>query len=330
MKQKEISKSDPYVPNDSKNLYVNMEGWRYKYKGPAAKKAILHHLEHWPQAQALAAEICDFYGNCLLYYEDSNLESSRYQINLKHDPIEFNHACVQLQLGTSRTAEALCHELLHLSTRMCGFPFGEKFFIPHDLIDYAATYMGFYPVIGNLVEHELIFEKFIDIGFDKRNFLGCISPPPDYKTLASTAVKSSFYRKEIGFPWWCLEYFRHWISIRHWIGYEPALYADCALFWGSKVHPSMKATTRNIRDLIESGVLTDRKQYHRHVNTLLELMKIPKFTEWTFIKSGKDSTPLVYRLAHKEKINPNGSNSHVLKTMGTTLKHGFQPISLSE
>jgi len=121
-----------------------------------------------------------------------------------------------------------------------------------------------------------------------------------------------------------LEYFRHWISIRHWIGDEPALYADCALFWGSKVHPSMKATTRNIRDLIESGVLTDRKQYHRHVNTLLELMKIPKFTEWTFIKSGKDSTPLVYRLAHKEKINPNGSNSHVLKTMGTTLKHGFQ------
>lgn len=326
MKQEEeLKNNDACFPEVSKGLHASIEGSFNEYQGPAAKKTILHRLEHWPKARKLAAEICDFYENCLLYYENSNFESSQYRIELQHDPITLNYASVQLQLGTLRTAEALFHELLHLNTRMRGFPFGEKFFIPPELVKYAGAFAGLYPVIGNLVEHELILEKFIDIGFDKRNFLGCISPPPDYKKLASTAVGSLFYRKGIGFSWWCLEYFRHWISTRHWIGDEPAIYADCALFWGSKVHPSLKATAQNIRELIEAGVLTNKKRYHHHVNTLLELMKIPKFTEWAFIHPGSDRTPLAFRLTQKEKIKPKNSKSHVLKTMGVALKHEFQP-----
>ncbi len=297
----------------------------HQYQGFAAKKAILNRLVRLPSAQKLAAEICDFYGDCLLYYENSNFESSQYQIKLQHDPITLRHARIDLQLDTHRTAEALFHELLHLGTRMWGYPFGEKFFIPYKLIQYAEAFTGFYPVIGNLVEHEIILEKFIAIGFDKRNFLGCISPPPDYKKLASTAIGSLFYRNEIGFSWWCLEYFRHWISTRHWIGDEPAIYADYALFWGSKVHPSLKTTAQNIRELIESGVLTNKKHYHHHVNTLLELMKIPKFTEWAFIQPGSDGTPLAFQLTRKEKIKHIDSKSHILKTMGTSLKHNFQP-----
>lgn len=326
MKQEEKPKNNyPCFSEDGKGLNAAIEGSFNEYQGPAAKKVILHRLEHWPRARTLAAEVCDFYGNCLLYYENSNFESSQYQIKLQHDPIALNYVSVQLQLGTSRTAEALSHELLHLNIRMRGFPFGEKFFVPCELGKYAGAFTGLYPVIGNLVEHELILEKFIDIGFDKRNFLGCISPPPDYKKLASAAVGSLFYRKEIGFSWWCLEYFRHWISTRHWIGDEPAIYADSALFYGSKVHPSMKATAQDIRDLIEAGVLTNKKQYHHHVNTLLELMKIPKFTEWAFIQPGSDGTPLAFQLTRKEKIKPHDSKSHILKTMGMSLKHKFQP-----
>jgi hypothetical protein len=301
------------------NFQLVCKGENHEYQGRAAKKAILSRLVNRPKAQKLAAKICDFYGDCLQYYENSVLESSHYQIKLQHDPIALQYARIELQLGTLRTAEALCHGLLHLNTRMCGYPFGEKFFIPYELTQYAEAISGIYPKIGNLLEHELILEKFIDLGFDKSNFLGCISPPPDYKKLASLALNSVFYRKEVGFPWWCLEYFRHWVSTRHWIGDEPATYADYALFWGSKVHPAMRATARNIRELIESGALSNSEQYHHHINTLLELMKIPRFTEWAFIKTGNNRAPMATRFTQKRETKPDvASTQHAVKAMCTT------------
>jgi len=300
------------------NFQLVGKGEDHEYQGRAAKKAILSRLVNLPKARILATEICDFYGDCLHYYENSSLESSHYQIKLQHDPIALQYVRIELQLGTSRTSEALSHELLHLNTRMCGYPFGEKFFIPYELIQYTGAIAGMYPKIGNLLEHELILEKFIDLGFNKSNFLGCISPPPDYKKLASTALHSVFYRNEIGFPWWCLEYFRHWVSTRHWIGDEPAMYADCALFWGSKVHPAMRSTTQNIRELIESGALLDIHRHHHYVNKLLKLMRIPKFTAWAFIQNNSNSKPLVLRLTQNEKMKPHSaSTQHVAKAMGT-------------
>jgi hypothetical protein len=301
------------------NFQLVCKGGDHEYQGRTAKKAILSRLVNRPKAQKLAAEICDFYGDCLHYYENSALESSHYQIKLQHDPIALQYARIELQLGTFRTAEALCHELLHLNTRMCGYPFGEKFFIPYELTQYAKAITGIYPKIGNLLEHELILEKFIDLGFDKSNFLGCISPPPDYKKLASLALNYVFYRKEVGFPWWCLEYFRHWVSTRHWIGDEPATYADYALFWGSKVHSALGATAQNIRELIESGLLSNSEQYHHHVNALLELMKIPRFTEWVFIKSGNNRAPMATRFTQEREMKPDiASTQRAVKAMGTT------------
>lgn len=276
----------------------------YVHQGKEAKKAILNRLSGWPKAGVLAAEICNFYGDCLHYYENSIFESSHYHIKMQHDPIAIQYARIELQLGTLRTAEALCHELLHLNTRICGYPFGEKFFIPFELSPYASAITGFYPKIGNLLEHELFLKEFINLGFDKNNFLGSISPPPDYEKLASAALNSIFYRKEIGFSWWCLEYFRHWISTRHWIGDEPGIYADYALFWGSRVHSSMRRTVKEIMKLIESGSLLDKNRHHHYVNKLLELMRIPKFTEWAFIRNNSSQGPLAFRMTEKVNLKP--------------------------
>ena len=63
------------------------KGECHEYQWKAAKVAILNRLVAWPKAQMLAAEICDFYGDYLQYYESSALDSSHYQIKLQHEPI---------------------------------------------------------------------------------------------------------------------------------------------------------------------------------------------------------------------------------------------------
>lgn len=265
---------------------------RLTYRGKTAKDAILRRLTGQLKAQALAAEVCDFYGDYLQYDEDAGLDSSYYHIDLDHDPVSLRSARIELQLGTPRTAEALCHELLHLNTRIQGYPMGEKVWIPYELDRYARTICGIYPKIGNLLEHELIHKAFSDLGLDTRKFLASLSPPPDYRKAVSTALVSMSYRREVGFSWWCLEYFRHWISTRHWPGDEPAIYADWALYWGSKIHPEIKTTARKIRELIESGVLSNIRKHPYYVNMLLGLMKIPIFTHWALIRIQKDGKPL--------------------------------------
>jgi hypothetical protein len=290
-----------------------------EYRGSAAKDLIDCRLSGWPKAQMLAAEICDFYGDYLQYYESSALESSHYQIKLQHEPIALQYACVELQLDTPRMAEALMHELLHLNTRMQCYPIGEKFWIPYALTQYAGTIADIYPKIGNLIEHELMIEMFLGLGFEKSNFLACLSPPADYRELASKAKGFFGYKEGIGFSWWCLEYFRHWVSTRHWVGDEAQICADNALYWGSKVHPEIKVIAPKIRGLVESGALQDSKQHHHHVNTLLTLMGIPVFTEWVTIQTISDGEPAAIRLIEKEGMKPNiSSTRHIPKA---TVQH---------
>jgi hypothetical protein len=298
------------------------KGECHEYRGKAAKAAILRRLADYPKAEALATQVCDFYGKYLEYYEDSTLESSHYHIKLQHEPVALQYARIELRLGTPRTAEALMHELLHLHTRVRGYPVGEKFSIPYALTNYADTITAIYPRIVNLLEHELILEPFLDLGFEKKTFLGCLSPAPDYQKLASTARPDLGYHEQIGFSWWCLEYFRHWISTRHWVGDEARIYADSALYWGSKVHPEMKAAAREICKFIDSGSLMGKGEHHHNVNNLLEFMKIPIFTEWLTIQTGSDGEPVTIRLIEKEpKIN---YTRPLAKASGTLLLALFQ------
>ena len=272
----------------------------HEYSGREAKQAIFNRLTNSPKAQIFATEVCDFYGDYLQYHESALIDSSYYRIDLHHDPVGLKSVRIELQLGTPRIDEALMHELLHLSIRMRGYPIGEKFSIPHELAEYAGTIIDFYPRIGNLLEHELIIEAFLNFGFEKKNFLSCLSPAPDYQEVASTVLPS--LKEQIGFSWWCLEYFRHWISIRHWVGDKAQICADNALYWGSKVHPEIKVIAPKIRGLLESGALTDIKNHHRHVNTLLTLMRIPVFTDWATIQLSSEGRPVANRLIEEDLV----------------------------
>jgi hypothetical protein len=267
-----------------------------QYAGVESKRTILNRLVNYPTAQAFAAKVCDFYGDYLYFYEDEAFEASHYQISLQYIPVALQYARIELQLGTPRTTEALVHELLHLYTRVNGYPIGTKFTVPYGLTQYADFIAGSYPKIVNILEHELIFDNFLDLGFSMKNFLGYLSPPPDYQKLAAEATASFGYNKKIGFSWWCLEYLRHWVSTRHWAGDEAEMYAESALYWGSIVHPEMRIIAQKIRDLIESGALKDTKNHHHCVNVLLELMRFPIFTEWVTILTHGDGKPVAIKL----------------------------------
>jgi hypothetical protein len=267
----------------------------YQLKGREARNSIMGRLTCWPRSAAAAANVCDFYGDFLRYRESSALASSLYEIQLQHDPVALRHAYIQLQLGTDRTAEALSHEILHLSIRMQGYPIGEAVCVPEELDRYAGHVLGIHRVVGNLVEHELISGAFVALGFEKGRFLRPIQPAPDYRDLASRARPSLGYVEEVGFAWWCLEYFRNWISGRHWLGSKAHANAEMALHWGSQVHSDIPQTASQIRGLIESGCLLDREEHSRHFNRLLGLMRLPAFTEWVTIQPG-DDTLVVIRL----------------------------------
>jgi hypothetical protein len=184
---------------------------------------------------------------------------------------------------------------------MRDYPIGEKFWIPSEIDRYVDFMCGMYPKIGNLLEHELIIQVFLDLGFDKANFLGHLSPAPDYQVVAANALPSQGYVEAVGFSWWCLEYLRHWVSTRHWVGDEPALYADSALYWGSRVHPEMRETVTQIRGLLESEALKDIRQYPRCVNRLLQLMRVPKFTDWAAIQTHGPGKPVAVRLTRRKE-----------------------------
>jgi hypothetical protein len=317
----DVQPSGPRLWRNSKMMHALSNGACSEYRGRAAKEAIIGRLTGWPEARRVATETCDFYGDSLQYHEDAALSSSHYAIELQHEPIALQYARIELQVGTPRTAEALLHELLHLNVPMRGHPLGEKFWIPGELLRYAHPISASYPIIGNLLEHELIIDIFLGLGFDKANFLGCLSPAPDYQHLASKVWPSLGCREEVGFSWWCLEYFRHWVSTRHWVGEEADIYADGALYWGSKVYPGLQDTAKQIRNLIESGAIRDSKQYPFHVNTLLRFMKVPQFTEWASIQTGGYGKPRAIRLTQKVDDSMSHHCSRLLDNRVAEAKH---------
>ncbi len=280
-----------------------------EYSGREAKTAIVGRLAGRTLAQSLATVACDFYGDSLQFRESHGLPSSFYEIGLEHDSIALSHVRVGLQLGTDRVAAALSHEILHISLAMCGYPLPERVFVPQPLIPYANHLMGIQSIVSNLVEHELIFRPFLDLRFDKAEFLSqrgpcprtrarsqCSGRPcPAYELLASRSCGCARYAEAVEFPWWCLEYLRHWLSARHGLDAVASLYADSALRWGSKVYPQLPQTARQMRWLIESGIMRDNRLYPDCVNRLLALMNLPEYSGWALIRPGRDGKPLAIR-----------------------------------
>ena len=257
-----------------------------QYGGDAAAGPIMDRLSGRPKARSIAAEVLASYGDCLRYHESFTLTSSLYEIRLQHDPIGVKYARIDLQLGTNRTAEALSHELLHLRLGMLGNPIGDEVWIPAKLVLYANHLMGMHAIVGNLLQHELIFDAFLDLGFEKDRFLARPTLGPDYGAIALDLGRSPDYPEELGFPWWCLEYLGHWPSMRHGAGEQSGGWADRALYWGSKVHPEMAEATDGMRRILESGMLRNHWEYPYWANRILELMRLPNYTRWVDIRRG--------------------------------------------
>ncbi len=265
--------------------------------GEAAYRKIISKLEGYSASQQLAREVYDFYGEHLGYVGSRDISTSRFNIDLQHEPTLFlKSASVELQLGTERTAEALAHELLHLQLPIRGSPIGEKVDIPEHLDKFASDFLEMYSKISNLVEHEIIIESFIALGFSKKRFLGNLVPPIDYRQKVLNPLPNEVYVPEIGFSWFCLEYFRHWITTRHSNDPNAARFAQSALDWGARLHPELKQIAAEMIGWVKKGSFKQPDQYSQQINFLLELMRIPKYTGWVILRRDEHRKPIAVRL----------------------------------
>jgi hypothetical protein len=265
------------------------------FLGAEAQHMISRRLSGFPFAQQLSREVYDFYGDHLHFIESRNFPSTIFTLRLQHQPILLKSAEIQLQLGTDRVAEAIAHELLHLRLFSLGFPLGEFIQIPFAFDHYAREFIGMCHWVLNVVQHEMNYQNFIALGFDKNHFLVRSNEVIDYQERFSPELNNRV-PAEVEFPRWCIEYLRNFSMARHGGGEGSLGQAQDALFWGSRLYPRLRLVTAEIRDWFEIGLFKEPGKYPSQVNFLLELMGIPKFTGWARIELSHKKKPMVVRL----------------------------------
>jgi len=263
--------------------------------GAEAQKEISRRLSGFPLAQKLSREVYDFYGDHLTFTESKNFSSALFTVRLQHQPVALKSAEIQLQLGMDRAAEALAHELLHLRLFILGFPLGEIVYIPSPFADYARYFIGMCHWVLNLVHHEMNYEAFVALGFNKSHFLGRSNGVIDYQKGLSPDFHSGF-SVYIDFPRWCIEYLRHFLSARHGGDGDSLDQAKDAVNWGSRVYPNLRQVAAEMRKWFEIGAFRDPSQYSSQVNFLLGLMGIPNFTGWAGLELSDYKKTIAFRL----------------------------------
>ena len=264
--------------------------------GDRAYREISSKLLGYPVAQKLLQEVYDFYGHYLSYIESRDFASTIFTIHLQHEPIALGSAEIQLQLGADLLAEPLAHELLHLRLPTLGFPLVEMVEVPLHLDPYARDFLEMCHWVVNLVQHEINFHSFIALGFDKKHFLAKSEQPIDYGKLFNSKSQNG-YPEEVDFPRWCIEYLRHSFTARHGGSADYLRYAQDALEWGSRLYPELKQITEEINGWFANGAFKDPRQYPREVNSLLGLMRIPKFSGWVILEFSDSKKPMAVRLS---------------------------------
>jgi hypothetical protein len=265
------------------------------FLGAEAQHEISRRLSGFPLAQQLSREVYDFYGDHLNFTESRNFTSTIFTIRLQHQPIALKSAEIQLQLETDRVAEALAHELLHLRLFILGFPLGEIVQIPFPFVHYARDFIGMCHWVLNLIQHEMNYQSFIALGFDKSHFFFRSDEIIDYRQRFRLELQNG-YPPEVDFPRWCLEYLRHFFAARHGGDGDSLDQAQDALAWGSRLYPQLRHATAEIRKWFELGAFKDPSQYPNQVNSLLELIGIPKFTGWARLEFSKLKKPIAIKL----------------------------------
>jgi hypothetical protein len=267
----------------------------HSFLGSEAQREICGRLSGYPLAQQLSRDIHNFYGDHLHFVESRNFTSTLFTIRLQHQPIALKSAEIRLQSETDRVAEALAHELLHLRLFSLGFPLGEFIQIPVAFDPYAREFIGMCHWVLNAVQHEMNYQNFIALGFDKNHFLVRSNAVMNYRERFRPELHNSV-PAQVEFPRWCIEYLSHFSTARHGGGGESLDQAQDALFWGSRLYPRLRVVTAEIRKWFEEGLFKEPAKYPGQVNFLLELMGIPKFTGWARIELSHQKKPMAVRL----------------------------------
>jgi hypothetical protein len=268
--------------------------------GNEAYQKVTSRLYGYPLAQQLAWDVYGFYGNHLRYRESRNFTSTIFTIRLQHQPLALRSAEIQLQLETDRVAELLAHELLHLRLFILGFPLGEIVQIPFPFVHYARYFIGMCHWVLNLVQHEMNYQSFIALGFNKSHFLVRSNEVIDYRKRLRPEFQNRF-PAQVDFPRWCIEYLRHFFTAHHGGDGDSLDQAQDALAWGSRLYPQLRMVAAEIRTWFEICAFKDPFQYPSQVNSLLELMGIPKFTGWARLEFSEFKKPIAVRLS-KERF----------------------------
>jgi hypothetical protein len=267
----------------------------HSFLGAEAQREISGRLSGYPLAQQLSRDIHDFYGDHLHFVESRNFTSTIFTIRLQHQPIALESAEIRLQSGTDRVAEALAHELLHLRLFSLGFPLGEYIQIPFAVDHYARDFIGMCHWVLNLVQHEMNYPTFITLGFDQVHFLAMPGEIRNYRKICKEQ-SSNGGASVLSFPWWCMEYLKHFFAARHGGDGDSLDKAQDALAWGSRLYPQLGQVIAEIKKWFEIGAFKDPFQYPTQINFLLELMGIPKFTGWTKLECSDFKKPIAVRL----------------------------------
>jgi hypothetical protein len=256
-------------------------------RGEIAYNEILSKLGGNSLAKDLAKEVYNFYGEFLTYSESRESLSSTYNFDFQHEPSTLLKGVkIHLQIDTGREPEALAHGLLYLQLPIRGFPVLVENEIPNMMPEESAEFFrDACSRIQNMVGHEIYISNFKALGYLKRHFLAKAAPPSfDYKAMAVNTFPQR-YDWEIGFSWWCLEYFRHWISMRHGQSLELQKYANDALEWGSELHPALRQAVDKMMEWVKIGEFKKPGQYIHQINNLMEIMKIPKIKNWALLEN---------------------------------------------
>jgi hypothetical protein len=254
-------------------------------KGEKAKQAILSRLVDHPAALELAKEVTDFFDGHFRYYEGEDIDISKFGLGI--EPVS---AFIHLKLGTSRVSESLAHELLHLKLTTRKFPRYQTIDLPDRLKKHKQALSEYYDPLLNIVQHEIMLYDFIALGFSQKDFLIQPPAPENYQGL----VGDSRYQiiPEVRFPWWCLEYIRHWAHARHSILLGPVRHANDVLTFGKIEFPELPQAATQMMQLFENGHFKDASKYPSEVNKLLRIMRIPVISQWVEISSEQLGKPV--------------------------------------
>jgi hypothetical protein len=254
-------------------------------KGEKARQAVLSRLADHVATRAVAEEVTSFFGSHFQYHESVDIDTSEF--GLGNEPII---ALIHLKLGTSRITQSLAHEFLHLRLAVRKFPRYWEIDAPDHLENFIPALSEYYDPLLNIVQHEIMLPEFVALGFQQKDFLVPPRSPENYQQFVRTPKNQII--PEIRFPWWCLEYIRHWSHAHHSTLLAPAQYASEALEFGKTEFPELPQAVTQITEVIENGHFKDASKYSSEVNKLLSIMRIPVITQWVEFSSEQPGHPI--------------------------------------